>query len=755
MKNPLLKRLPRELKGEWGKYLVIFLFLTIMISFVSGFLVASKSMIAAYDESFEKYNIEDGNFELLAEADDQLLETLEKEQLTVWPNYYIEEETEEVDSTLRIFKIRNEVDLICLMSGSLPQHADEIAVDRMYADNNGLSVGDTLTVGTKRLTISGLVALSDYSALFSSTSDMMFDAVKFGVAVVDAEGFADLGTDHLHYSYAWVYDDPPASEEEAKERSEDFLEVLAAAAFASQNALADYIPEYLNQAIHFAGDDMKGDNAMMTVFLYLVVMIIAFIFAITTSSTITKEANVIGTLRATGYTRAELVRHYMTVPMLVMLAAALCGNVLGYTIFEEIAAGMYYGSYSLPSYVTLWNADAFWKTTVIPLAIMLLINLLVLVHKLKLSPLQFLRRDLTRRKKKKAFPLNTKLGILLRFRLRIIFQNLPNYSMAVIGVFFANVILLFGFMFTPLLDHFQEEITSNMLSAYQYILKAPQETALDSAEAFTAGTLETIAGRLKSEAVSVYGIRESSAYIPVSVSGEEVAVSNAFAEKFGLHTGDTLTLKEQYGSREYAFTIREVYYYPAGLAVFMEQEAGNRLFGYEEDYFNGYFSEEEITDIEEMYIAAKITEDDLTKTSRQLRTSMGSMMDLFRVFGIVMFMLMIYLLSKIVIEKNAQSISMTKILGYDNAEISGLYVFSTTLVVLLSLVLTLPVVNVLMRYVCVAVFADYSGWLEYYVPFSVFVQIVLLGTGAYAVIAALLMRKIRRIPLGDALKNTE
>ena len=44
MKNPLNKRLPRELKGELGKYIVLFIFLAGMISIVSGFLVASYSM---------------------------------------------------------------------------------------------------------------------------------------------------------------------------------------------------------------------------------------------------------------------------------------------------------------------------------------------------------------------------------------------------------------------------------------------------------------------------------------------------------------------------------------------------------------------------------------------------------------------------------------------------------------------------------------------------------------------------------------
>ena len=56
MKNPLRKRLPRELKGELGKYLVVFILMVASIGFVSGFLVADNSMLIAYNEGFEKYS---------------------------------------------------------------------------------------------------------------------------------------------------------------------------------------------------------------------------------------------------------------------------------------------------------------------------------------------------------------------------------------------------------------------------------------------------------------------------------------------------------------------------------------------------------------------------------------------------------------------------------------------------------------------------------------------------------------------------
>ena len=128
----------------------------------------------------------------------------------------------------------------------------------------------------------------------------------------------------------------------------------------NDNEIEDYVPKYANPAINFATDDMGSDEAMGGVLLDILIVIIAFIFAVTISNTITKESQAIGTLRASGYTKGELVRHYLSMPVIVTLISALVGNVLGYTVFKDVVVSMYYNSYSLPTYETIWNPDAFF-----------------------------------------------------------------------------------------------------------------------------------------------------------------------------------------------------------------------------------------------------------------------------------------------------------------------------------------------------------------------------------------------------------
>lgn len=760
MRNPLNKRFLRELKGELAKYIVIFVFMTAVIGLISGFLIADGSMYDTYNKSFEKYNIEDGNFELYSKADESVIDKLEKENVTIYENFYKEEivvrhnnikNDEDSQSTLRFYVNREEIDKVDLMEGSLPEDINEIAIDRMYAVNNDIKVQDTLTVGSRILKVTGLVALSDYSSLFSDNSDTMFDSLKFGVGVVSQKCFDAYDDTHIHYVYSWLYDNKPEDDKEAKLMADDFVKTISANAI-----LVNYIPQYINQAIHFTGDDIGSDRSMMIVLLYVLIVIMAFVFAVTTNNTIVKEANVIGTLRASGYTRGELLRHYILLPIIVTIFGALVGNILGYTVFKDIFVATYYGSYSLPTYHTLWNADAFLLTTVVPVIIMLVINIVIIGCRLKLSPLKFLRRDLSGKQKKKAMRLPA-FRFFNRFRLRIIIQNMPNYITLFIGILFANVLLLFGIMLGPMLTHYQNEITDKLIAKHQYVLKALVDVDDNAAEKYCVKTLATIEGRLKSEDVLVYGVKDNSIYADIntaSLKDNEVYITNGYADKFRIKKGDKITLKEKYDDNEYEFTVKDMYDYPSSFAIFMSDATFKNVFDKSEDYYSGYFSDN-ILDIDEKYVATQITLDDLTKVSRQLDRSMGETFNLVKIFAVVLFAVLMFLLTKLIVEKNTTSISMVKILGYSNREISRLYVTSTTIVVVLSVALSIGLSVVIMNYLFRVFMEEMSGWISCYYAPHIFPVMFILNITVYAVISFFMMAKIKKIPMDEALKTVE
>ena len=76
MASPLRKRFPRELKNNLGKYLGIFLLMSVTIALTSGFLLAAHSIGVIIDDMPEKYSIEDARFTTAFEATDEQLDQM-------------------------------------------------------------------------------------------------------------------------------------------------------------------------------------------------------------------------------------------------------------------------------------------------------------------------------------------------------------------------------------------------------------------------------------------------------------------------------------------------------------------------------------------------------------------------------------------------------------------------------------------------------------------------------------------------------
>ena len=779
VKNPLAKRIPRELLVDWRKYLVVSLFLILTIGFVSGMYVANESMMQAAEKSVSKYNLEDGHLELRDRADEELLTAMESEEkadsldleyvpIKLYENFYRNEEEDNdndgiSDGTVRVYAKTEEINLACLMEGGFPETEDEIAIDRMHADNAGIKVGDTITVGGQTYTVAGLIAYVNYSTLHEKSTDLIFDALKFDVAMMTEEGFDRLSKT-VHYSYAWKYIKEPQDEKEEKSFSDDLLNAAFMLAMLHNNEIIDYSPRYANPAINFAADDMGSDEAMGGVLLDILIVIIAFIFAVTISNTIVKESRAIGTLRASGFTRGELVRHYLAMPVIVTLIAAGIGNILGYSVFKYVVVSMYYNSYSLPMYETVWNPEAFVKTTLIPVALMFIVNLAVIIKMMRHTPLQFIRSDLKKTKRQKAIRLPG-WRFFSRFRMRIIFQNIPNYVILFAGIVFIMVMLAMAVGMPDTLKYYKKNAADLMFAKYQYVLKSYKDetgkvfvTQNSDAEKFGMRALVR-KGDAIDEEVSAYGISDDSIYVQIagleSLKDGEVYISTSFQDKYRIEAGDTISLEEKYENKKYEFKVAGSYDRCQSIAVFMSMQSYHAVFDQDEEQFSGYMSDSEITDIDENHIATVITERDITKMCDQLDHSMGAYMQYFQYLCILLSAVLIYLLTKIIIEKNENPISMTKILGYQNQEIAKLYMLLTTMILLVEDAVSVVLGTLIMSQAWKAIMSEYSGWFAFVIEPVGYLKMFAFVLIGYLIVMVFDFRRIKKIPMDEVLKNAE
>lgn len=841
MKNPLTKRLPREFMKDATKYIAIFIMMVLLISVCSGMRVANESLKVAYYDSFELYNVEDGHITFDKALPDKLRETFENDmEMKIYDSIFFDEDTSETGATIRVYKQTDKLNNPCLLSGELPSKDNEIAIDRVFAQNNDIKVGDTITLNGKVLNITGFIALPNYSTLYENNTDSMFDSINFSVAVMTDDGFDSIDSKNIVNNYAWVYNESCKDDIEEADRSEKFLDILEdeildydkkivqeqvdeltkklekaseeyASLYASSGekptkeslsvSLSDflfgivedavdaqingkeykmpddsafeneidktdiitvdnYIPKYLNQAITFSINDIGGDEAGTMVMCYMMIVVIAFIFAVTISNTITSEAGVIGTLRASGYSKGELIRHYMILPIIVTLFAAIVGNIIGYTVMKDFCVNLYRSSYSLTTYKTVWDSSAFLLSTVVPIVLMLIINLTMLTSKLKLSPLKFLRHDLKKNKNKKAMRLNTKIPFKTRFSLRIFFTNLPGYIVMIIGILFGAVLISFGDMFPRVLDSYKDIVINDMISEYQYVLydyEQADEVTDKDAEKYASSSFDYSKKGFVTDSITVYGIEKDSKYVPANIPEGKALISTGISEKFGLNVGDTITLDEKYKKdSSYDIEIGGIYDYQSSLAIFMNIADYNKTFGKESDYFTGYFSNKELTELDSDDVAAIITKSDYTKLSDQLTVSMGGMMNIFKWFGAMFFIIVVYVLCKQVIERNFQSISMTKILGFKNSEIGSLYIVSTSIAVFVGLAISVPFIDIAMRQIFKGyIYTMMTGYIPYIISPITYIITISTGIICYAIVALIQMRKVAKVSKSEALKNAE
>lgn len=131
-------------------------------------------------------------------------------------------------------------------------------------------------------------------------------------------------------------------------------------------------------------------------------------------------------------------------------------------------------------------------------------------------------------------------------------------------------------------------------------------------------------------------------------------------------------------------------------------------------------------------------------------------MNLMDGFSVIIFLVLIYLLSKIIIEKNAQSISMAKILGYTNRRnqpaVPYVHVYRGRAVHL-----DQPAIGAGNHADSVPgkMLTSITGWITFYIDPKIFVEMFVIGVAAYAIVAAIEYRRIRKIPMDEALKNVE
>lgn len=523
----------------------------------------------------------------------------------------------------------------------------------------------------------------------------------------------------------------------------------------------DNLTQFLIAADNPRIDAAAGDviiNRFAGILAGIILMVLfTYVISVFVIHNIEKESSVIGALYALGVTRGQLLFHYLLNPMLIAFLGGVVGCILG---FSKYGTGWQMGDsiayYSLPPMRIVTPGYLLFYSLIMPPVTAVVVNYLVINKKLKCTALSLLRNEQTAGKAGRIQNMNLgNMKFLLRFQIRQMLREIRSAFAVVIGMFICLLILMMSIDCAVLCINFGNACLEETKYAYMYTYKYPTE---DVPEGGTPAYVEN----LKKEAygynldVTVLGIDDGNPYFPIVTADKknEIVISSAAAQKFGVKVGDKLVLSDEVNERDYAFTVKNIVNFTSGVYVFLDRDVMQELFDQEDDYYNVVFADHAL-DIDNGRLYATVSKENVEESSQIFTDMMGPMVVMLVAISALIFMIVMYLMMKVMIDRSAFSISLMKVFGYRRREIRRLYLDGNFYVILLGALICVPLAKWSMDLVYPYCIANVAIGMD--LKFTPQIYIMIYGgiLLCYMVINFLLVGRLNKLVPAEVLKNRE
>ncbi len=206
MNKVLRKRLLRELKANFARYIALVLLIVFGMYLIISIVGSAETIITRTEEHSEMNKVEDGQFGVFITLTDEQEKEITDKGVTLEKHFSIDVSAED-GSKLRVFRNRESIDLIELDSGRLAENMNEAVAEKRYCEEHSLSVGDKLIAGGIEFEIVGIGTVPDYDCPFDKFSDTAVSSVGFGLLFVSNEQYdyikndTSQKTEDLCYAY--------------------------------------------------------------------------------------------------------------------------------------------------------------------------------------------------------------------------------------------------------------------------------------------------------------------------------------------------------------------------------------------------------------------------------------------------------------------------------------------------------------------------------------------------------------------------
>lgn len=766
MNKVLNKRILRDLKSNFLRYLALFLLIVLGMYIVIAIVGAANTIITGTELKAEENKVEDGQFGVFIPLTAGQEEEIRDKGVTLERMFSVDL-TQEDESTLRVFANREEVNLVYVDDGRLAETKDEVVLEKRYVAEHALAVGDTVKLAGKTYTITGIGCVPEYDMPIAKFSDMAVESSLFGLAFVTEEAYEEIlasgeaGIEEYCYAYclngAMTHDE---LKEEIKsfefdyEQVDETDELLDEYLTVDLDNLTSFIKAEDNGRIHAAAGDLQTNHNIGLLAGVVIMILFTYVISVFVIHQIQQESSVIGTLYALGAKKHTLVSHYILLPTIISFVGGLTGTVLGFSdlgIPHQMRDTYLY--FSVPDLEPAYAPWLIVYGVVMPPVISAIVNYIVINKRLSRTALSLIKNE-----QKISYRNNInlgKLGFLRRFQIRQMLREARTGITVVLGMFITLLILMMGLNCYVLCENVRKESVEDTKFEYMYSLKYPEEEVPEGAKACYMESLsKTNLGYTLD--VSVIGIDNDNKYYDAEpVKGKSnVIVSSSVAQKYNLSVGDKLILTDSANDMDYAFTVKGIAEYSVGLTVFMDIDSMRELFDVDEDYYNMLLSDEEL-DIEDGRIYSVTTKADIERSSSVFSKMMRPMVTMLISVSVVVFFAVMYLMLNVMVDRASMGISLVKIFGFRTGEIRKLYLNGNAIIVAVGALISIPSAKCIMNYVFPSFIANTSCGINLTFSPGFYVAIFAGIMVVYFIVNTVLVAKLKKISPAEVLKNRE
>lgn len=502
-----------------------------------------------------------------------------------------------------------------------------------------------------------------------------------------------------------------------------------------------------------AGDVEMNRTAGLLAGVIILVML-TYVISVFIVHQIQRESSVIGALYALGAKKGVLIRHYITLPTIVAFIGGAIGtalSVLPACIEYQMADTKAY--YSIPDFAPYIPIYVIVYTLIAPPVISAIVNAAVINKKLSRTALSLMRNEQSSHGYSR---MEIKHGsFITKFRMRQILREMRTSIAVVASMLVCLMILMLGLDCYYICTNVTTDTQAGTTYQYMYTYKYPTKEAPEGGEPLFVKSLskEQMGYTLD---ISVIGIDDDNPYYGVKpVSGKTTVVaSRSVSSRYGVGSGDKLILTDEAAGMDYAFTVDSVCDYAAGLSVFMDIGSMRELFGEDEDYFNAVLSDKPL-DIEEGRLYSVTTKEDIDRSSEVFTEIMSGMITTLIAVAALIFVVVMYLMSGIMIDRAAFGISLVKIFGYGKRDVKKLYLSGNAYTVGIGGLISIPLAKLAMDAIYPALVPNIACGINLSFPWYMYLIIYAGVMAVYFITSALLSGKLNRITPAEVLKNRE